>query len=317
MADLKISALPAAVSVSAVDLIPIVQAGVNKKATGILLSQITGITGLIKGDGTNTSAAVLGTDYSLGTAALATGILKSTTGTGDLSIAVAGDFPTLNQNTTGSAATLTTGRTIAITGDLAYTSPSFNGSGNVTAAGTLATVNSNVGTFGSVTKSVTFTVNAKGLVTAASEQTLTPAVGSITGLGTGVATFLATPSSANLASALTDEQGSGQVMFNTNTASTITDAATMDIASTKNTLSTSSATRTFTISYTGDDIIIELTLNTTSSTFTFPATALCISEGVASGNNTLTLTGTSGDKYIITVKKIGSIYYVASKNWNR
>lgn len=40
------------------------------------------------------------------------------------------------------------------------------------------------------------------------------AVGSLTGLGTGVATFLATPSSANLASALTDEVGTaGAVVF--------------------------------------------------------------------------------------------------------
>jgi hypothetical protein len=35
----------------------------------------------------------------------------------------------------------------------------------------------------------------------------------VSGLGTGVATFLATPSSANLASALTDEAGSGTVAF--------------------------------------------------------------------------------------------------------
>jgi hypothetical protein len=35
----------------------------------------------------------------------------------------------------------------------------------------------------------------------------------VTGLGTGVATFLATPSSANLASALTDESGSSTVAF--------------------------------------------------------------------------------------------------------
>lgn len=41
------------------------------------------------------------------------------------------------------------------------------------------------------------------------------AVGSITGLGTGVSTFLATPSSANLASALTDETGSGAAVFGT------------------------------------------------------------------------------------------------------
>ena len=38
---------------------------------------------------------------------LATGILKNTTGTGVPSIAVAGDFPILNQNTTGSAASFT------------------------------------------------------------------------------------------------------------------------------------------------------------------------------------------------------------------
>jgi hypothetical protein len=39
-------------------------------------------------------------------------------------------------------------------------------------------------------------------------------VGGITGLGTGVATFLATPSSANLAAAITDEQGSaGALVF--------------------------------------------------------------------------------------------------------
>uniref|UniRef100_A0A6M3M173 Uncharacterized protein n=1 Tax=viral metagenome TaxID=1070528 RepID=A0A6M3M173_9ZZZZ len=43
---------------------------------------------------------------------LATGILKNTTATGVPSIAVAGDFPTLNQSTTGSAATLTTPRAI-------------------------------------------------------------------------------------------------------------------------------------------------------------------------------------------------------------
>jgi hypothetical protein len=56
---------------------------------------------------------------------------------------------------------------------------------------TLATVNSNVGSFGSATVTPIFTVNGKGLITAASTSTITPAVGSITGLGTGIAQALA------------------------------------------------------------------------------------------------------------------------------
>ena len=68
----------------------------------------TSVTGVIKGDGTALSAATSGTDYSLGTSALATGIVKSTTATGALTIAIAADFPTLNQSTTGNAATVTT-----------------------------------------------------------------------------------------------------------------------------------------------------------------------------------------------------------------
>ena len=57
---------------------------------------------------------------------------------------------------------------------------------NGTGTFTLATVNGNVGTFGSATSCITTTQNAKGLTTAISATTCTPAIGSITGLGTGV-----------------------------------------------------------------------------------------------------------------------------------
>lgn len=97
----------------------------------------------------------------------------------------------------------------------------------------------------------------------------------------------------------------------------LVDAASMQLTAAKHTLSTSSATRTFTITYTGDNITIEVTLNATSSTFTFPLTTLCISEGVASGDHNMSLSGVSGDRYIIEVKKIGSNYYAAVKNFKQ
>ena len=78
---------------------------------------------------------------------------------------------------------------------------------------TLGTVNSNVGSFGSATQCAAVTVNAKGLITAASAATCTPAVGSITGLAANVATWLGAPSSANLRAAITDETGTGLAYF--------------------------------------------------------------------------------------------------------
>jgi hypothetical protein len=102
----------------------------------------TSISGLIKGNGTALLSATSGTDYSAGTSALASGIVFSTTSTGTLSIAsatninntfgsqlgnlfyatpngtsstpsfraiVAADIPTLNQNTTGTAASILDG----------------------------------------------------------------------------------------------------------------------------------------------------------------------------------------------------------------
>jgi len=77
---------------------------------------------------------------------------------------IASDIPTLNQDTTGSAAKLTTPRTIGMTGDVTW-SGNFDGSGNVTAAATLANSGATAGTYKSVT------VDAKGRVTSGTTPT--------------------------------------------------------------------------------------------------------------------------------------------------
>lgn len=84
----------------------------------------------------------------------------------------------------GNASTATkleTARSIAATGDASW-SVSFDGSAAASSAITLATVNSNVGTFGSGTYVPSLTVNAKGLVTAASATAIPTATTAVLGL---------------------------------------------------------------------------------------------------------------------------------------
>ena len=108
---------------------------------------------------------------------------RTNLGLGSAATHASTDFATAAQGALAATA-LQTAPTITLTGDA-------TGTGTGSFATTLATVNANVGSFGSATQAVAVTVNAKGLVTAASAVTITPAVGSITGLGTGVATALA------------------------------------------------------------------------------------------------------------------------------
>jgi len=64
------------------------------------------------------------------------------------------------------------GRNLSLTGDGTATLSSVDGSANVSAALTLATVNSNVGTYGGTTSVPIITVNAKGLITSVSSATI-------------------------------------------------------------------------------------------------------------------------------------------------
>lgn len=97
------------------------------------------------------------------------------------------------------------------------------------------------------------------------------------------------------------------------TAVALVDGATIDITGPKHTLTTANG-RTLTISHAGDHGVIEITLNATSATFTFPSAWKCWAEGISTGDNTLGLSGTSGDRYFVAWTKIGSNFYAASKN---
>jgi hypothetical protein len=275
-----------------------------------------------------------------------------------------GTIPTWNQNTTGSAATLTTGRTISTTGDVTYTSGSFDGSGNVTGSATLTNTTVTAASYGSSTAIPTFTVDSKGRLTAASTASIiadagtlsgttlkstvvsssltsvgtitsgvwsgttiavanggtgtttstgtgslvlsnsptlvTPNLGTpssvtltngtglpistgVSGLGTGVATYLATPSSANLATAMTDETGTGALVF-ANTPTLVTPVI-------------GAATGT-SLSLTGN---LSAAAGTFSSTLTAGASTLAsaaVTGDLAVNTNKFTVAATSGNTVI-------------------
>lgn len=109
----------------------------------------------------------------------------------------------------GSVATATSTPAITIT-----TSVTGILSGNGTAVSAAATTGSGSVVLATSPTLVTPALGTPSAVVLTSGTGLPISTG-VSGLGTGIATFLATPSSANLATAVTDETGSGALVFGT------------------------------------------------------------------------------------------------------
>ena len=155
--------------------------------TTLAASGTTTLAGALVGAVTQAAFNTVSTTLNLGGAATAVNI-GAATGTATVA------------NTTLAAKAITASTTLAVTGASTLT-------GAVTASSTLAVTG--VATLGNgavlgTPTSATLT-NATGL----------PISTGVSGLGSNVATFLATPSSANLISAVTDETGTGALVFAT------------------------------------------------------------------------------------------------------
>jgi hypothetical protein len=157
----------------------------DNASANITGGSITGITDLAVADG--------GTGASTATAAL-NNLLPTQTGNANKYLQTDGT------NATWDAVSLSTS-------DITGTLPVANGGTGVTSStGTGAVVLSN---------SPTLVTPALGTPASGTATNLTglPISTGVSGLGSGVATFLATPSSANLISAVTDETGTGALVF--------------------------------------------------------------------------------------------------------
>ena len=161
-----------------------------KNTTGTGIAVPAGKTMFVFNNGTNVVDAVThATSLTLGSALpIASGGTGSTSTTYvNLASNVTGTLPIANGGT-GTTSTTFTNLTTNVTGTL----PIANG-----------------GTGSTSTTYVNLTSNVTGTLPVGNGGT------GITSLGTGVATWLGTPSSANLASAVTDETGSGSLVFAT------------------------------------------------------------------------------------------------------
>ena len=159
----------------------LVTTGDTGTVTSAMIADGTIVNGDISASAAIANSKLANSSVTVGTTAIALGA-SSTTLAGLTSVTSTGFTGALTGNAS-TATALATARTIAMSGDVTWTSLAFDGSGSVSSASTLATVNSNTGSFGSATAIPVVTVNGKGLITAISTTAVSIPSGALTFTG--------------------------------------------------------------------------------------------------------------------------------------
>jgi hypothetical protein len=312
-----------------------------------------GTTGLTTSGGPITSSGTVTLSGTLAVTNGGTGATNNTTARTNLGATTVGSnfftltnpsairFPRINADNTVSSLTDSEFRTAIGAGVGGGTVTSVSGTGTVQGLSLSGTVTSSGNlTLGGSLSAVNLTSQVTGTLPVANGGT------GITSFGTGVATFLGTPSSANLAAAVTDETGSGSLVFATSPTLTTPVLGTPSSGNLSNCTvdgtnsvgfrnipqQAQNANYTLVLADSGKHIYKD---NTTAYTWTIPAnssvnypvgTAITFVNGGASGNITIAITsdtmrlagpGTTGSRTlagygVATAIKVASTAWIIS-----